>query len=178
MRSRAVPRQDLTSGALGDPAAQLALVVLKLDFCVLERAATRATFNESAEMDGNQPPHRVREAAASTQELGSLTGGESCELEGLSSVDRHVDELRVVTEAEALLSSGAALLFTVPPSPSTVRPSGRSGRLQLRQANRRVQGLCRRKNRRDHDLSVLYLRSMPPIRDRSPPTKIPANTHK
>lgn len=33
----------------GDPAAQLALVVLELDFCVLERAATRATFSESAD---------------------------------------------------------------------------------------------------------------------------------
>jgi hypothetical protein len=31
--------------------AQLALVVLDLDFCVLERAGTRVMLNESAEMD-------------------------------------------------------------------------------------------------------------------------------
>ncbi len=31
--------------------AQLALVVLELDFCVLERVSTRATLDETAEMD-------------------------------------------------------------------------------------------------------------------------------
>ena len=35
----------------GDPVAQLALVSLELDFCVLERAGTRAALNQTDEMD-------------------------------------------------------------------------------------------------------------------------------
>jgi hypothetical protein len=35
----------------GDPGAELELVVLELDFCLLERGDTRATCNETAEMD-------------------------------------------------------------------------------------------------------------------------------
>jgi len=43
--------------------AQLELVVLELDFCLLERAGTRATLNETAEMDDF---HNCRRRAAPT----------------------------------------------------------------------------------------------------------------
>jgi hypothetical protein len=35
----------------GHPVAQLALVVLELDFCLPERTGTRARLNDTAEMD-------------------------------------------------------------------------------------------------------------------------------
>jgi hypothetical protein len=38
----------------GDPVAQLALVAHEIDFCVLERAGTRAALNETDEMDENE----------------------------------------------------------------------------------------------------------------------------
>jgi hypothetical protein len=41
-----------TPASPGDPVEQLALVALELDFCVLEQAGTRATLNETDEMDG------------------------------------------------------------------------------------------------------------------------------
>jgi len=40
-----------TPASPGDPVAQLALVALELDFCVLERAGTRAALDETDEMD-------------------------------------------------------------------------------------------------------------------------------
>src|ERR1700733_7023796 len=43
-----------TPASPGDPVEQLALVALELDFCVLERASTRAALNETAEMDESQ----------------------------------------------------------------------------------------------------------------------------
>ena len=41
-----------TPALRGDPVVQLALVALELNFCVLERASTRAVLNETDEMDG------------------------------------------------------------------------------------------------------------------------------
>jgi hypothetical protein len=38
----------------GDPGAELELVVLEFDFCLLERGGTRAKLNETAEMDEQQ----------------------------------------------------------------------------------------------------------------------------
>ena len=40
--------------------AQLALVVLELDFCLFERAGTGVTLNESAEMDDMQQRRPAR----------------------------------------------------------------------------------------------------------------------
>jgi hypothetical protein len=45
-----------TLASPGDPVLQLGLVVLELDFCLLERAGTRATLNETAEMDEKELP--------------------------------------------------------------------------------------------------------------------------
>ena len=47
---------DETPASRGDPVTQLALVALELDFCVLERASTRAVLNETDEMDEAQNP--------------------------------------------------------------------------------------------------------------------------
>ena len=57
---RAFPRDDLSSQRCaggetlaqpGDPGAELELVLIELDFCLLERGGTRATLNETAELD-------------------------------------------------------------------------------------------------------------------------------
>jgi hypothetical protein len=40
-----------TLASPGDPLAQLSVVVLALDFCVLERTGTRATLDDTAELD-------------------------------------------------------------------------------------------------------------------------------
>ena len=47
---------------------KLAVVVLELDFCLFERAGTRATLNETAGMDETEQPS-CRPAGAGTRRL-------------------------------------------------------------------------------------------------------------
>ena len=57
-----------TLASPGDPVTRLALVVLELDFCLFERAGTRATLNETAGMDETEQPS-CRPAGAGTRRL-------------------------------------------------------------------------------------------------------------
>lgn len=50
----------------GDAGAHLALVVLEPDFCVLDRAGTRAALSETDEMDDTQKRTVVRRSTGST----------------------------------------------------------------------------------------------------------------
>jgi hypothetical protein len=50
--TRRATGETLTSP--GDPAAQLAVVVLELDFCVLDRAGTRPALNDTSQMDDEE----------------------------------------------------------------------------------------------------------------------------
>ena len=57
-----------TLGSVGDPVVQVAFVVLEPDFRLLERAGTRATLNETDEMDEREQVSR-RPAAAGRRRL-------------------------------------------------------------------------------------------------------------
>jgi hypothetical protein len=69
----------------GDPVAPHALVVLELDFCVLERAGTRAKLSEACEMDENEasragrgrPPPRLVYFVHSRHEISDSVGSRS-----------------------------------------------------------------------------------------------------
>ncbi|MGP0037556.1 MAG: hypothetical protein ACLP4R_23730, partial [Solirubrobacteraceae bacterium] len=89
----------------GDPVARLALVALEPDFCVLERAGTRAALNQTDEMDEIRNSRRAYARAIARLVEVVLCGHQRGGLVGFCSLRR--SRRRELLSARALVRGAA-----------------------------------------------------------------------